>query len=212
MRLRTPGFRTVILPVVVAAASVLSMVVHDAARPRDSLAVPAASAVSGRPKEVTVDQLREAVLAPDDLGPGFGIVDESARDDPPEVFRALLRLGADAPNIIINLMADPSADPAMLADAVARDLPAGSSLEDVLVSDRVAAEWLAPGAVAYHFTGLLAARRIHGNFYIWRHGVIRVSVMVTIRTDDAEQARTSAERYAELQRDRLSAVCSPCAL
>jgi hypothetical protein len=133
----------------VAIVTVMAFLVTAAAMTWPSLLVSAQA--PGR----TVDQLKEAVLAPDDLGPGFFIVDGSIGLDPPSAVRALFRLSADgllgpgSEQVYIGLGADSSVDPATVADAMVRSLRAAPDWQNVTVTDRLTADWLATEAVAY---------------------------------------------------------------
>jgi len=187
--------------------------VRDAARLRTAVDAAPRSVVPAGAGGASVDQLEAAMLAPEDLPPGFAIVDGNTRDRPPQASRFLIRLGQnsvvdlDAEQIYVGLEADASADlVTVVAEGGIDALRTQSNVEDVTVSDRLATPWLAPGAIAYQFTGRGGIRTVFGNLYAWRQGPVVALLMVIINTGEIEQTSEIAARYAQLQRDKLAAA------
>jgi len=160
---------------------------------------------------VTVEQLAGAVLGPDDLGPGYFIVDESVSTESLEVLRILFRIEPEPERVYVGLEADVPIDAQAIAESNVGNLPTELGLQDATISDALAAEWLVPGATSYQFAGVSGGSPRLGFLYLWQQGpVFAVLVVITASEDGGKQAAVTAARYAELQRDKLSAVCAPC--
>jgi len=208
----TRWFAAGLLPAIVAtvAAALWLGARHDLP-PRAVVAVAPTAGEPVRAQEATVNQLDAAALTPDDLEPGFYIVDQSRTSKPPAAFRFLVRLspdprlGPDAEQVYLVLAADP-ADPDTVASDGVTALQTDSNLTDVTASDPVAAEWLAPGAIAYQFSGRGGVRSVVGDLYAWRQGPVIVSLTVITNTGDSEQVTALAARVAQRQRDKLAAA------
>src|SRR5215204_1979447 len=56
----------------------------------------------------SMEPLKLALLSPEDLGSGFGTLDESMREEPPQAFRVMIALEPEVVNVYVSLTIPPA--------------------------------------------------------------------------------------------------------
>lgn len=165
---------------------------------------------------VSVDQLKAAVLSPEDLGPDFYVADEASGDNPPELIRFMVsRPGGPAGfpvletpvHLIIIMAEDATTDLSVIVDGTLAQVRDEYRGYDLVFSDQMDANWIYPGGIAFEAAGTVGSGPVLIASYTWRQGATVVSILAIVRaTGGVEEAATAAATYAVLQRDKLIAV------
>jgi hypothetical protein len=133
---------------------------------------PAASAQTPAP---TTDQLKAAILTPEELGPGFRVTREGPFTSGTGYSRTMLRSDANVESVLVQLVVSPLFTPSLALDAAVQGIEQ-SVMRDVRISSRFTPAGFGPDAQAAAVTGTIAGAPTVGGIIAWREGNVVASM------------------------------------
>ena len=154
--------------------------------------------------EPTTDQLRDAALTPEELGPEFGVRAEGPPGPGGGWAQIMTRTSPDLVVVSTTLQVWPDDELRHVADAYLSGLRGHRGNTGFKTPDPTTPADFPDGSLAYVFTGSINGQAMTGSLIVWRTAEVVALVGVLTDRGDEETVGAAVREYARLQRDKLA--------